>query len=89
MAIEDAAVLAAKLLPSMGDAPEAIEAALRGYEQARRARTARAQRQARGNAIFYHAPRPLAFARDIALSALSGQRLLARYDWLYGWRHEV
>jgi salicylate hydroxylase len=86
MAIEDAAVLAAKLKPSMGDAPAVIEAALRGYEQARRARTARVQRQARGNAIFYHASRPLAFARDIALSTLSGERLLARYDWLYGWQ---
>jgi salicylate hydroxylase len=86
MAIEDAAVVAAKLKPSMGGAPAAIEAALRSYEQARRARTARVQRQARRNAIFYHAPWPLAFARDIALSAMSGERLLARYDWLYGWQ---
>jgi salicylate hydroxylase len=86
MAIEDAAVLATKLKPSMGDAPATIEAALRSYEQARRPRTARVQRQARRNAIFYHAPRPLGFARDIALSAMSGERLLARYDWLYHWQ---
>jgi hypothetical protein len=27
-----------------------------------------------------------AFLRTIALLAMGGQRLLARYDWLYGWK---
>jgi salicylate hydroxylase len=26
-----------------------------------------------------------AFLRTLALTAIGGERLLARYDWLYGW----
>jgi salicylate hydroxylase len=62
--------------------------ALRVYEKAREARTVRAQRDARRNILAYHAPFPLCVARDLILSRTRGDTLLARYDWLYGWRPE-
>jgi salicylate hydroxylase len=82
MAIEDAAVLAACLArhsedPGIG---------LRLYEGLRRRRAARAQRHARRNGRVYHLRGPTAFARDLALKVMGGNRLLRRYDWLYDWR---
>jgi salicylate hydroxylase len=84
MAIEDAAVLARHL-----ERDEDIARALRSYEQARRHRVARAQREARRNSWGYHLAGPLALARNLVLGALGGERLLRRYDWLYGWRPEA
>jgi salicylate hydroxylase len=81
MAIEDAAVLAQRLADTRSDPA----AAMRRYERQRRARTARAQRAARRNGIVYQLGGPGAFLRTLALSAIGGERLLARYDWLYGW----
>lgn len=77
-AIEDAAVLAAKLR----EAPSP-EAALRAYEAARRPRTARIQREARTSGVIYHLAGPARLARDAFIS-LTGNRLLERYEWLYG-----
>jgi salicylate hydroxylase len=82
MAIEDAAVLAHQLAPTTGDSA----AALRRYESERRPRAARVQRAARRNDFRYHLRQPAAFVRDVALRALGGERLLARYDWVYGWK---
>lgn len=81
MAIEDAAVLA-QCLAHDDDAARA----LRAYERARQHRVARVQREARRNSWRYHLSGPLAFARDSVLAALGGDRLLHRYDWLYGWK---
>jgi salicylate hydroxylase len=94
MAIEDAAILAAELAPLAAPRPSmprdgiagAVTLAFDRYEEARMARTARVQREARRNALAYHARWPVAAARDLILSAASGESLLARYDWLYGWR---
>jgi len=94
MAIEDASTLARELAPlararaSAGQSgiPNALAAGLRRYERARRPRTARAQREARRNALAYHGSWPIALARDLVLSRISSEGLLARYDWLYGWR---
>ena len=83
MAIEDAAVLAQCLARD-----EDIARALRAYEHARRARVARAQREARRNAWRYHLAGPLGFARNAVLAAMGGEKLLRRYDWLYGWTLE-
>jgi salicylate hydroxylase len=80
MAIEDAAVLAQCL-----ERDEDTAHALRTYEWTRRRRVARAQREARRNSWRYHLG-PLAFARDLVLRAMGGERLLHRYDWLYGWQ---
>jgi salicylate hydroxylase len=82
MAIEDASILARELARSPGDRI----AALRAYETARRARTARVQRASRRNDFHFHLRQPAAFVRDAALRALGGQRLLARYDWIYQWQ---
>ncbi len=81
MAIEDAAVLAQCL-----GRDEDTERALRAYEHARHRRVARAQREARRNSWRYHLTGPLGFARDTVLAALGGDRMLRRYDWLYGWK---
>jgi salicylate hydroxylase len=85
MAIEDAAVLAQQLAATPGDPI----GAMRRYERQRHGRTARAQRAARRNGLVYHMGGAEAFLRTIALVALGGQRLLARYDWLYGWKPEI
>jgi salicylate hydroxylase len=84
MAIEDAAVLAEML----GRRSEDPAAAMRAYEGLRQARTARVQREARSNGAIYHLKGPAALARNIALAALGGERLLTRYDWVYDWRRE-
>jgi salicylate hydroxylase len=80
MAIEDAAVLARCLARD-----EDIAQAMRAYERARRHRVARAQRESRRNSSRYHYSGPLAFARDLVLKTMDGEKLLHRYDWLYGW----
>jgi salicylate hydroxylase len=82
MAIEDAAVLAACLARHSEDPA----VGLRLYEGLRQGRTAHAQQHARRNGRVYHLKRPAAFARDLALKLMDGNRLLRRYDWLYDWR---
>ncbi|UTD28603.1 FAD-dependent monooxygenase [Bradyrhizobium sp. WD16] len=85
MAIEDAAVLARELGPTL-DAPAGIPQALQRYETARRDRVERVVRTARRNGRIYHLTGPMALARDSVIHALSGQRLLARQDWIYDYR---
>jgi salicylate hydroxylase len=81
MAIEDAAVLG----DCFGRTPDDPDGALRTYERTRRARTARTQRAARRNGTVYHLGGAEALLRTLALIAMGGQRLIRRYDWLYGW----
>jgi salicylate hydroxylase len=81
-AIEDADVLARALSQMSGDpAP-----ALRFYERERQRRTARIQRAARRNGRIYHLGGAAAFLRNVALLAMGGERILARHQWLYGWK---
>jgi salicylate hydroxylase len=80
MAIEDAAVLAA-CLERTPDVP----AALRAYEASRLPRTTRVQRDASRNGTVYHLTGAAAALRSLALMAMGGDRLISRYDWLYGW----
>ena len=82
MAIEDAAVLAARIAEAPGDPGRAM----RGYERQRRSRTARAQRTSRRNGRVYHMGGLMALVRRLALGAMGDRRLIARYDWLYGWK---
>jgi 2-polyprenyl-6-methoxyphenol hydroxylase-like FAD-dependent oxidoreductase len=81
MAIEDAAVLADALA-----ATNDVAAALRRYEDTRGPRVARVQRAARRNDTVYHLPWPAAAARDFVMGRMGNERLLAHYDWIYGWR---
>ena len=82
MAIEDAAVLADMLGKYLDDPRDA----LRAYEGARYHRIARAQQEARRQARIYGLSSPAALVRNLAMRALGGERLRARYDWLYDWQ---
>lgn len=82
LAIEDAFVLADALSRDRDDPAHA----LRTYEGLRKARVARVQTEARRNGKRYHLPRAPAIARNVGMRLLGGERLLARYDWLYDWR---
>jgi salicylate hydroxylase len=82
LAIEDAAVLAHCLWQE----PHDVDGAMRRYEGLRRRRAGWAQREAQRNGARYHLSGVRAFARNIALRVMGGERLLHRYDWLYGWK---
>ncbi len=82
MAIEDAAVLAAELANNLEDPVSA----LRSYEKARRKRTAKAQHAARQQGKMAGRSGPEGFIRNLGMRMLGGEKLLARYDWLYSWR---
>jgi salicylate hydroxylase len=82
MAIEDAAVLAHHLKDSL----EAPAKGLRAYEDARRRRTARAQRVSHKHGKIYGLTGPEALVRNLGMMALGGERLRRRYDWVYNWR---
>jgi len=81
MAIEDAWVLARALSEQHDDAA----AALRGYERERHGRTARVQHAAHRTGTVYHLGGGASLLRRLALAAMGGRRLIARYDWIYGW----
>lgn len=82
MAIEDAAVLA-RVCASR---PNDLTGAFRTYERARAGRVARVQDLARRNGMIYHLAGPMAVARDLAMRLLGGRGLIARQDWIYGFR---
>jgi salicylate hydroxylase len=82
MAIEDAAVLAQRLALQ----PDDPASAMRGYERARRRRTAMVQRSARRNGRIYHLAAAEALLRNLFLRAAGGLVLPRRYNWLYDWR---
>lgn len=82
MAIEDAATLAQCMAVPGANPAEAM----RSYEGLRRGRTARVQRAAAMTGKIYHQSGPVAVARDAAMRLMGGERLRARYDWLYDWR---
>ncbi|KAF0121666.1 MAG: monooxygenase [Xanthobacteraceae bacterium] len=82
MAIEDAAVLAR----ACASRPDDLAGAFRAYERARAGRVARVQDLARRNGMIYHLAGPMAVARDMAMRLLGGSGLIARQDWIYGFR---
>ena len=87
MAIEDAAVLAAHLGGDGATGSAAsVTAALKQYGRAREGRVRRVQRLARQQGRIYHLGGAAALTRDLAIRALGPQRMLARQDWVYGWR---
>jgi salicylate hydroxylase len=60
--------------------------ALRAFEGARRHRALRAQQLSRRQGRIYGLAGPEAFVRNLAMRAMGGERLRARYNWLYSWR---
>lgn len=82
-AIEDAQALATALT-----AQGSIAERLAAYSRSRQARVLAVQNASRRLGQIYHLAGPAAVARDIAMRALGSRRLLARYDWLYGYSRE-
>ena len=81
LALEDASVAAAEIAMTPGDIPSAL---LR-YEFNRRARVMRVQATSRRNGQIYHMSGLMAAARNGVLRTIPPERLMAGYDWLYGW----
>jgi salicylate hydroxylase len=82
LALEDAVTLGDAVARNQENLPNALVA----YEAARLIRAWRVQRASRMNGMLYHLPQPLAGIRNAIIRGFGGQHLLARYDWLYGWR---
>lgn len=82
LALEDAAVLARRVCEQPAHIPRAIAA----YAMARRHRATRVVAAAKTNGRIYHLDGPMAAARDMALRVTPPRTLMARYDWVYGWR---
>jgi salicylate hydroxylase len=78
-AIEDAGVLGKVL----GDGQN-IEGGLLAYQEKRLPQVSRVQQESRRQAMIYHLGGPAGFLRDAALRALGPEKMLVRYDWLYG-----
>jgi salicylate hydroxylase len=82
LALEDAVVLAEALSSTLG---EDIPRGLREYERRRLARVRRVERASRWNGRIYHVGGIAASIRNAVISAAPPERLMASYDWLYGW----
>ena len=80
-AIEDAGALGR----AFGRTQE-VRTALADYEGARRRRAGDVVLASRRQGAIYHMTGPLAFARDLTMRSLSPQMMMARLDWLYGYR---
>ncbi len=81
MAIEDAALLADAF-----SVTDNVAIALSGYETSRRERVDRVMKLANTNDGVYHMGFPVSLARDMVLRLSQPKNLLARLDWLYGWK---
>ncbi len=81
LAIEDAVTLAHCL-----DAAADPGSALAQFHAERAARARRIQRASRRQGGIYRLAAPFSWARDAVLALAPGHRLMARLDWLYGWR---
>ncbi len=80
LAIEDAIVLARSLRESGGDALRAFPL----YEEMRKGRARRVALRSERNGKHYHMAGALRVARNLMLRHRPGERLLSRFDWLYG-----
>lgn len=82
LAIEDAAVLAARLAETPGD----IASSFRAYEAERTPRAMAIQAAARRNGEIFRLGGIAAKARNTALRLMGEERFRARFDWVYGYR---
>jgi salicylate hydroxylase len=81
LALEDACILA----DSIAELPDNVSLALSNYAATRRPRVDRVAAAAARNGRIYHLGGLMALARNAALAVTPASRLMARYDWLYGW----
>ncbi len=92
LALEDAATLAKCLSDANQNAAadaiseDELEIALNMYQDVRRTRASRVQSASRRNGKIYHLDGPMRAARNMTLRCTPPTSLLARYDWLYGWK---
>ncbi|WP_181705419.1 FAD-dependent monooxygenase [Chthonobacter rhizosphaerae] len=82
MAVEDAAVIARHLADPSRPVPDRLAA----YASERRGRTAKVAGAAATNARVYHLDGLAAGARNAAMRLMGPSRMLARMDWIWGWR---
>ena len=80
LAIEDAVTLAKCLKEFEGNALTAFPR----YEAARKERATRVAERSERNGKHYHMAGALRVARNLMLHYRPGERLLGRFDWLYG-----
>ncbi|AGK56256.1 FAD-binding monooxygenase protein [Hyphomicrobium denitrificans 1NES1] len=82
LALEDAMMLAA----SLDDGRNNIESSLRSYELARRPRARRVAEASQQNGRIYHMAGAAGLARNMTMRLAPPARVMAGFDWLYGWR---
>jgi salicylate hydroxylase len=82
MALEDAVTLAA----SLSEGRDGIETSLQNYETARRQRVRRVAEASARSGRIYHMAGAMALARDTTMRLAPPGRVMANFDWLYGWR---
>jgi salicylate hydroxylase len=82
LALEDAITLAGMVAA----APEDLSAAFQRYGAARQRRARRVAAASRRNGQIYHLSGVAALSRNWGMSAMPPGRLIASYDWLYGYR---
>lgn len=80
LALEDAVVLADCLHASAGAC-----SALPRFQMLRAERARRVQAASLRQGRIYRLAPPLSWARDVVLALAPGARLMADFDWLYGW----
>lgn len=80
-AIEDAAVLSQCISSNINK-----EDALKTFEAQRLPRVKRVVKTARRNGQIYHLSGIAAMARNLGISSISGEKLLAKQDWIYRWK---
>lgn len=93
LALEDSITLAQSIsdvqseLEPMGDASQSrLQSALMSYQSDRQKRAARVQSASRRNGRIYHLSGAMRQARNITLQLTPPDKLMAGYDWLYGWK---
>ncbi|HVX35477.1 MAG TPA: FAD-dependent monooxygenase [Hyphomicrobium sp.] len=82
LALEDAVTLAAAL----SERRDGVAASLQKYEQARRQRARRVADASQRNGRIYHMAGAAALARNTVMRLTPPTRVMAGFDWLYGWR---
>jgi salicylate hydroxylase len=82
LALEDAVTLAATLI----ERRDGVAASLQKYEQARRQRACRVAEASQRNGRIYHMAGAAALARNTVMRLTPPARVMAGFDWLYGWR---
>jgi salicylate hydroxylase len=84
MALEDAITLATLISDEQTD----IRSALEKYEAARRPRATKVVEASERNGRIYHMKGAAALARNATMKLAPPKRVMAGFDWLYGWKLE-